>query len=390
MANIVLGVSGSVAAYRAADLARELMRNGHIVRVCLTDAAEQFVTRALFEALTGQPCLENVFVEPERGRMAHIDWARWADLVMVAPATANTLAKIAFGLGDDMLTTLVLAYERPVLLAPAMNPSMYANETTQEALRRVEARGCWVVEPTEGDVACGENGQGKLASIAAIVEAANEALALGQKLEGKRVVITSGPTHEAIDDVRFITNRSSGKMGVAMARVALWMGAEVTLITGPTAEPVPLRAQTLRVKTAAEMHDAALAEAGNADLFIGAAAVADYRPATKVHGKLRRTGDGMNLELVPNPDIIAAVAQASKGRVIGFAAEPTADLAIAQEKLVRKGLFAIAHNDVSQPGIGFEGDQNALTLLFADGRTETSGVRSKVDCAAWLLNLVAP
>lgn len=384
MSGIVLGVSGSVAAYRAADLARDLMRAGYTVRVCLTDAAQNFVTPALFEALTGQPCLIDTFDEPERGRMAHIDWARQASALVIAPATANTINRLAFGIGDDMLTTLALAYTGPIVVAPAMNPSMYANDSTQEALQRLSDRGVLIVEPTEGDVACGENGQGKLAPNDRIVEAVLEASEQSRALQGKRVLITSGPTQEPIDDVRFLSNRSSGKMGAALARAALSMGAEVTVVTGPVSAALPPQARIVRVRTAEEMRDAAIPLAKDADFVIGCAAVADFRPAHKTAGKIRRGEGGLTLELVPNPDVIAELAANCAGTTVAFAAEPAADLETAKEKMRRKGVRAIAVNDVSKAGIGFEGDENELNLLFDDGRTESSGKRTKLGCARWL------
>lgn len=390
MANIVLGVSGSIAAYRAADLARDLMRAGHTVRACLTDGAEQFVTRTLFETLTGNPCLVEAFEEPVPGRMAHIDWARQADLLVIAPATANTINRIAFGLADDMLTTLALVFEGPMVIAPAMNPSMYANANTQEAMARLTAKGVRFVEPQEGDVACGEHGQGKLAQTSEIVSASLEVLSICKSFEGKTILITSGPTQEAIDDVRFLSNRSSGKMGAALAQAALMMGAKVVVVSGPSTTPLPLRAEVVRVRSAEEMLAAALPFAATADWIIGAAAVADYRPANKHEGKLRRSGEAISIDLVPNPDVIAELAKAAKPgcQVVGFAAEPSGDLAYAREKMKRKGLAAIAHNDVSQAGIGFESDSNSLTLLPADGEPISSGVRSKFGCAVWLLSQI--
>lgn len=384
--NVVLGVSGSVAAYRAADLARELMRAGHTVRVLLTDGARRFVTPALFEALTGQPVLENTFDEPVAGRMAHIDWARAADVVVIAPATANTLARLAHGLGDDMLTTVVLATRAPLVLAPAMNPHMLANEATAESLRILEARAT-IVAADEGDVACGENGRGKLAPIGRIAAAVESVLADRTRLAGRRVLITSGPTQEPLDDVRFLSNRSSGKMGAAVARAALLMGAEVTVVAGPSSASYPLGAKLIRVRTAQEMLDAALAEGG--DLIVAAAAVADYRPAAPFTGKLRRTSEALSLELIPNPDVVAALAQAfPQATVVGFAAEPTEDLDVARAKLDRKGLFAIAANDVSNPSIGFDAEDNALSMIFRDGSVHQSGRRSKLACARWLLEEV--
>ncbi len=387
--NVVLGVCGSIAAYRAADLARNLMRSGFTVRVCLTDAAQKFVTPALFEVLTGNPCLIDTFDEPEMGRMAHIDWARQADIIVIAPATANTINKIATGIGDDMLTTIVLATTSPIVIAPAMNPQMYVNDATQAALRKLEAHAAIIVEPQEGDVACGEHGQGKLASNQEILNAVMTLAATRKSLIGKHVVITSGPTQEAIDDVRYLSNHSSGKMGVALARAAQLMGARVTVVSGPVKVQYPLNAQVVRVQSALEMLDATLAAGADADIVIGAAAVADYRPAIRTAGKVRRSDASLSLELVPNPDIIATVAKTYPGAsVVGFAAEPSSELDVAREKLERKNLAAIASNDVSQPGIGFDSDQNELVLVTRAGQTLESGRLSKLGCALWLLDQV--
>lgn len=388
--NAVLGVSGSVAAYRAADLARELMRNGFTVRVCLTDSAQKFVQPALFEALTGNPCLIEAFEEPERGRMAHIDWARQADIIIIAPATANTINKIAQGIADDMLSTITLATTKPIVIAPAMNPQMYANEVTQQSLEVLEARGAYIVEPEEGDVACGENGQGKLASISSIIFTVNGVASTSKLLKGKKILITSGPTHEPIDDVRFITNRSSGKMGVALAKAALLMGAEVTMIAGPQEARIPLHLTVIKVKTALEMLEAMKGQAPQHDWIIGAAAVADYRLENPSPGKLRRSESSLQINLVPNPDIIAEAARlAPNSKVIGFAAEPSTDLSIAKEKIRKKSLFAIAANDVGNTEIGFDSSANAIDLIFADGNIFHSGARSKFQCAVWLLESIA-
>ncbi len=386
MAEILLGVTGSVACYRAADLARELMRAGHTVRACLTRSAGKFVTPALFEALTGNPALIDAFDEPERGRMAHIDLARKADLILVAPATAHALTSLANGYAEDMLTTLVLAAECPLAVAPAMNPTMFGSEQVQDALRVLRERGAIVISPDSGDVACGENGQGKLASIEKIVQEVSPLLALKERLKGKRVLITSGPTQEAVDDVRVLTNHSSGRMGAALARAALMLGAKVTVVTGPTETPIPAQAEVIRVKTAEQMLSAAQGAAEGADFIIGAAAVSDYRPADPVKGKIRR-GDSpeLTLRLVPNPDIIAELAKGHPGaQVIAFAAEPDEGLDAAREKMQRKGVQAIAINDISRPDIGFGSDHNELTLLFADGRQASSGRLSKLGCALWL------
>ena len=367
------------------------MRQGHVVRVCLTDAAQKFVTAALFEALTGQPCLVDTFEEPDRGRMAHIDWARWADAVVIAPATANTLVKVGFGLGDDMLTTLVLAATCPLLVAPAMNPAMYANPTTREALERVRSRAIAIIEPTEGDVACGEHGQGKLASTPQILEEVKLVLNRSARLKGWHVLITSGPTQEPIDAARFLSNRSSGKMGAALARAAILLGARVSVVTGPARAEMPSQAEVVRVKTALEMLAAAEPIARTADLIIGVAAVADYRVKDPSETKLRRDENGISLELIPNPDIIATLAQKNPhATVVGFAAEPSGNVDVAKAKLEKKNLFALAANDVSGATVGFESDDNDLTVVFRDGRLSTSGQRSKIECALWLLETIIP
>lgn len=386
MKTVVLGVSGSVACYRACDIARELMRNDCRVRVCLTHAASKFVSPSLFEALTGQPCLVSAFDEPEQGRMAHIDWAREADVVTVAPATANILNKLANGYADDMLTTLALAYDGPTVVAPAMNPTMFGNETTQASLRAIEARGASIVWPQSGDVACGENGQGKLAAVQDIVDATLGVLARSKTLVGKTVLITSGPTQEPIDDVRFLSNRSSGKMGAALARAALDRGASVVLVTGPTNTVLPSGATLVWVRTAREMLAAAMSHVGNSDLIFGAAAVSDFSPAMLVSGKIRKADGLPTVALVVNPDIIAELAKAApaSARVIAFAAEPNPDLEVARRKLEEKGVYAVAHNDVSDAGIGFESDDNELMLVTRD-REVRSPRAPKIVCAHWLL-----
>ena len=389
MAEIVLGVSGSIAAYRAADLAEDLKRAGHAVRVCLTDSAAKFVTPTLFEALTGEPCLVGTFERAETGGLAHIDWARWAKLVLVAPCTANTMNRIAAGLAEDMLSSLLLVYEGRLVVAPAMNPSMYAHEATQAALRVLRDRGAEIVDPAEGDAACGENGQGKLAANSEILERVEAVLSASSALVGRRVLITSGPTREAIDAVRFVSNRSSGKMGAALARAALMMGAEVTVITGPSTAVMPVRANVVRVESAREMLAAGLMVAPEADLVIGAAAVADYRPARAHDGKLPKREERMSLEMVRNPDVLSALAEKCPGAAVGFAAEVAGSREAALEKLRAKGLAAIALNDVGDSEIGFESDRNELTLLDADGKSEGSGRMSKLRCAIWLLERAA-
>lgn len=388
MANVLLGVTGSVAAYRAADLARDLMRQGHTVRTCLTQAASEFVRPALFEALTGQPCLVGAFEEPERGRMAHIEWARWADCVVVAPATADALARMAHGVAEDMLGTILLATGAPVVLAPAMNPSMYASEPVRNALAVLRSRAAAVVEPLEGDVACGEQGQGKLASNAAVAAAVATVLVRSRAWEGVRVLVTSGPTREPLDDVRFLSNRSSGKMGAAVARAAQLMGAEVVVVAGPQESPLPSGVEEVRVETALQMHEAAMAKAPGCGLIVGVAAVADYRPRERHPGKRRRGGPA-TLELVENPDVIAALAEAVPGALVAaFAAEVGLGVEAARAKLEAKGVHAVALNEVGGERSALESADNELTLVWRDGQA-SSGRASKLECALWLLELLA-
>jgi len=357
------------------------------VRVCLTDAAQEFVTPALFEALTGQPCLTSVFEEPERGRMAHIDWARQADLVIVAPATARLTNELAAGEGHDMLASLLLAYDGPIIFAPAMNPTMLANPQTQASLRTLEERGVLLVAPTVGLVACGEEGQGKLAANSDILALAQSVLAARSRWRGRHILITSGPTQEPIDDVRFLSNRSSGKMGAALARAALLRGATTTVVTGPTTVALPARAKVVRVRTAVEMLGACQSVVAECDWVFAAAAVADYRPADPVQGKLRRGEEDLSLRLVPNPDIIASLASSGQPhqRFIAFAAEPTDDWSVAEEKRRRKRVHAVVANDIGRSDAGFEVDQNELTLLTG-GEPQQSGHLSKLGCALWLLD----
>ncbi|MBA3725845.1 MAG: bifunctional phosphopantothenoylcysteine decarboxylase/phosphopantothenate--cysteine ligase CoaBC [Armatimonadetes bacterium] len=387
---VVLGVSGSIAAYRAADLARDLLRSGLDVKICLTRSAREFVTPILFETLTGNPCLTYVFDEPKRGRMAHIDWAREASLILICPATANLLANLAHGNADDMLTTIVSATRAPIVIAPAMNPQMYASEANVENLSVLKARGVLLVEPQEGDVACGEHGEGKLAATSEIVRVVHEALFLSSLYKGKKIVITAGPTHEPIDPVRYIANRSSGKMGFALARAAIQLRAQVTLIAGPTALTPPPAAAIVRITTAGEMLDATLAACSGAHMLIGAAAVADFRTEKVALDKIR-SDQPATLALVKNPDILAEAKKAYPDlAIVGFAAETTGHLEDAQKKLEAKGLVAIALNDVSRTDIGFDSEENEVTLLRNGTEPLRVGRDSKFNIARRILEAVAP
>jgi phosphopantothenoylcysteine decarboxylase/phosphopantothenate--cysteine ligase len=361
VAQILLGVCGSVAAYRACDVARELMHRGHQVHVVMTVHATRLVAPATFAALTGNPVTVDPFDEPHPGQIAHIRLAQEADLLLIAPATAHTMARLALGLADDMLTTVALATRAPILIAPAMNPAMWSHPTTQVHVETLRARGVEFIDPTYGVMACGDEGWGKIADTATIVEAVEQRLNRSAQLKGIHVLITAGPTYEPIDPVRFLGNRSSGKMGYAIAQAALERGATVTLISGPTALQPPAGAKLIRVQTAQQMLEAVQRQFHDCEVFIAAAAVADYRPERVYPLKRKRTARAWNLRLVPNPDILGTVARAKGHRLlIGFAAETDKALLHAREKLIRKGLDLIAVNDVLEPGERLRGGHQSV------------------------------
>ncbi|WP_374603375.1 bifunctional phosphopantothenoylcysteine decarboxylase/phosphopantothenate--cysteine ligase CoaBC [Arenimonas sp.] len=386
---ILLGVSGGIAAYKAADLVRRLQDAGAEVRVVMTEAARHFVGTTTFQALSGHPVRCSLWDEAAEAAMGHIELARWATRVLVAPATANTLRRLAQGHANDLLSTLCLASEAPLLVAPAMNRVMWAHPATQANLATLVARGVQVIGPGSGGQACGEVGEGRLSEPADIVAAVAASL-LPPRLAGRRVLVSAGPTFEDIDPVRFLGNRSSGKMGFALADAARRMGAEVTLVAGPVSLPTPPGVTRIDVRRAAQMHAAVMAALPGQDAYIGAAAVADYAPAETLPQKLKKSGESLTLTLVRTPDILADVAaHAARPRlVVGFAAE-TAELeAYARDKLQRKGLDLIAANDVSRPGQGFESEENALSVFWRDGRHDIRhGPKTRV--AAELLDLVA-
>ncbi|MEI6513333.1 MAG: bifunctional phosphopantothenoylcysteine decarboxylase/phosphopantothenate--cysteine ligase CoaBC [bacterium] len=386
---ILLGICGSVAAYKAADVARDLMRHGADVHVVLTVHGRWFVTPALFEALTGHPVTIDSFDEPEPGKIAHLELPRNTDLFLVAPATAHTMAKFANGLADDMLSTALLANTSPVLLAPAMNPRMWANPATQANVEALRLRGFSFVEPAYGIMACGDEGEGRLADVSDIVSAAQQLLSHSKDMQGKRVLITAGPTREPIDPVRFLGNRSSGKMGYALAKAAKSRGASVTLISGPTALSPEAGIEVVNVETAAQMKEAVEKHFNDCDIFISAAAVSDFRPANYLEAKKKRNGSSWTVELVPNEDIVAAMSSKKKAQiVVGFAAETSDLLENASKKLRSKNLDLIAANDVTEPGSGFETDTNRLTLLYPDGRQDSLPQLPKSQAANRLLDAV--
>jgi phosphopantothenoylcysteine decarboxylase/phosphopantothenate--cysteine ligase len=367
---ILLGITGGIAAYKSADLARRLREAGAEVRVVMTQAATEFITPLTMQAVSGHPVHRQLLDTEAEAGMGHIDLARWADAVLVAPASANFLARLVQGRADDLLSTLCLATQAPVAVAPAMNQQMWANTATQVNLVTLKSRGVHVFGPGEGSQACGEVGPGRMLEPLQIVELAGGLFASGV-LDGLRVVITAGPTWEAIDPVRGITNKSSGKMGYAVAEAAVEAGARVILISGPTALPDPDRLTTVRVTSARQMYDAVHEHAGNADVFIGVAAVADYRPVETQPAKLKKNSERLTLELVRNADILESVAKWSpRPFTVGFAAETNDVERHAREKLERKNLDLVAANRVGLPGSGFESDDNQLLLVERDGTTE--------------------
>jgi phosphopantothenoylcysteine decarboxylase/phosphopantothenate--cysteine ligase len=375
LSRIVLGVSGGIAAYKAASLCSALVQRGHEVDVVMTDGAQHFVGALTFAALTRRPVLASLWDAPET--IAHIALARAADAVAIVPATANVLAKMSLGLADDLLTNIVLAARGPILVAPAMNSAMYEHPATQAHMRALDARGVVVVPPGTGFLAEREHGVGRLAEEAAILAALDALLARTSQLAGERVLITAGPTRERIDPVRFLSNASTGTIGIELAREALARGAEVDLVLGPTLVEPPAGARLARVESAQEMYEAVIARAAEADIAIASAAVADWRPRRTFAQKVKKREGATTLELERTPDILASLGERNQGSfLVGFAAETEDIEAHAREKLAAKRLDAIAVNDVSSAEGGFGTGESELVLLWPDGR-EALGRGSK-------------
>jgi len=386
---IVLGITGSIAAYKAAELLRRLRQQGAEVQVVMTAAAKHFITEETLRTLSGKPVLGDMFAAPQHWKVEHVAAADWAELVIIAPATANTLAKLAHGAADELLCCLALSTRAPLLIAPAMDEGMFQHAATQANLARLAELGYCVMETEAGFLASGKEGQGRLASLEKIV-AETERLLSPQDFAGLKVLITAGPTREAIDAVRFISNRSSGKMGYALAEAARRRGAKVMLVSGPTALPAPFGVKVLAVESADQMHKASLQEAKKAEIFIGAAAVGDFTPAQISAGKLKRD-KAIPLRLNPTQDTIAAVAALGQKRpkvVVGFAAESEDLIKQAKRKLVRKGLDLIVANDISQREGGFGSDFNQASLIFADGTVRAGERLAKSDLADEILNTI--
>ncbi len=366
---VVLGVSGGIACYKAAALASALVKRHADVIVLMTANATQFVTPVTFEQLTGNKALTDTFDRNFVHSVEHVSVADRADMVLIAPATANVLAKLAHGIADDMLTTTVLACDCPKAAAPAMNTRMYENPVTRDNLAALRRYGWEIVEPASGRLACGAVGVGKLPEPERLLETCLHTLAHEKDMSGKRVLVTAGPTREALDPVRYLTNRSTGKMGYAVARAASFRGAEVTLVSGPVDLPRPGYMDIVDVVSARDMYDAVLSRAGDMDIIIKAAAVADYRPAFVAANKIKKTGGEMSIPLERTDDILATLGAAKKpGQFLcGFSMETENVLANSRAKLAKKGLDLIAANDTTQAGAGFGADTNILTLIAPDG-----------------------
>ena len=388
--HVIVAISGGIAAYKGAELVRLLKKQGAVVKVILSRGAREFITPLTMQALSGEPTYTELLDETAEAGMGHIALARWADLFVVAPATADVIARLAQGRADDLLTTVALATPAPVAVAPAMNQQMWANAATQDNLSLLAGRGIHIVGPDAGEQACGDVGPGRLLEPGDIVAALEEKLQ-HRRLSGKHVVITAGPTVEAIDPVRYLSNHSSGKMGYALARACVTAGARVTLISGPVNLVAPERVDLISVTSALEMCEAAVSYAGGADLFIGAAAVADYRPEAAANQKIKKQqGSALSLTLVENPDIIATVANLSDRptAVVGFAAETENLLAHAREKRARKKLDMVIANDVSDPATTFGSDQNAVSLV-SEHQEHHLPLASKLIIAEQLTDLLA-
>lgn len=388
-----MAVTGGIAAYKSAELVRLLRKQGAEIRVVMTESAQQFVAPLTFQALSGNPVYTKLLDSDQENAMGHINLARWADVLLVAPATAHCIAKFCHGLADDLLSTLYLAATCPVYIAPAMNQAMWTKAITQENIAKIKAHGVTVIGPEKGDQACGENGFGRMADP---TEICARILTLFQSsppnpvsLQGLKVLISAGPTREPLDPVRYITNRSSGKMGYALAQAALSAGAEVTLVSGPVSLTAPENAKVIGVETAAQMHATVMDNIAGHDIYIGAAAVADYSPVVMHPQKIKKTSEQTTITLGKTKDILADVAALERSPfTVGFAAE-THDLEnYAQNKLVQKNLDMIAANWVGQDEGGFDSDQNALQVFWKNGR-KTFEMADKNRIAEQLIGLIA-
>lgn len=390
---ILLGITGGIAAYKCAELTRRLTERGAEVRVVMTQSAQEFITPLTMQAVSGFPVAHSLLDPAAEAGMGHIELAKWADLVLIAPATANFIAKLTAGIADDLLSTLCLATPSPIAIAPAMNQVMYQAPATQANLATLKQRNVPLWGPAAGAQACGDIGPGRMVNPDDLVTAVVDffsAQAQPQLLAGKNIMITAGPTREAIDPVRYISNHSSGKMGYALAQAAKSLGANVTIVSGPVALSNPAECNIIKVNSAIDMHDAVMSDIHQQDIFIACAAVADYRPETIAEQKIKKTNsDEMIVRMVKNPDIVASVAALDNSPfTVGFAAETQDVEHYARDKMQRKNLAMIAANDVAQSGQGFNAEDNALTVFWPQGSAQIA-LASKQDVAAQLLQLIA-
>ena len=386
---IVVGITGSIAAYKAVELVSNLRKKGADVHCVMTDSAQEFLTPLTLRTLSQNPVITAMFAEPKRWNVEHVGLAEAADLVMVVPASANIIGKVCHGIADDFLTTMIMATKAPVLFAPAMNVQMYLNPIVQKNIAVLKEQGYHFVGPGSGNLACGTEGQGRLIELSVILARVEELLVKEKPLLGKKVLVTAGPTREFLDPVRFLTNRSSGRMGYAVAKQAYLLGADVVLISGPTEiQPFP-GVQCIRIETAQEMYEAVLAQWEDCQVIIKAAAVADYRPQSRNPEKMKKQSGDLQLVLSRNPDILAELGKKKKSQIlVGFAAETENVLASAAEKAMRKNLDFIIANDVTREGAGFALDTNIVSFVFPNGEIRELEIMSKDDVAKAILKEV--
>ncbi len=385
---VLLGITGGIAAYKTPDLVRKLKQQGAEVKVVMTDSAKSFVSPLSLQAVSGNLVSDDLLDPAAEAAMGHIELAKWADVLLIAPATANFIAKMAHGMADDLLSTLCLATPAPIYIAPAMNQQMWQAQATMDNMQVLSDRGVGIFGPAQGEQACGDVGPGRMVEPENLVSELAKSL-IQPILKGKKIVITAGPTREHLDPVRYITNHSSGKMGFALARAAQLMGAEVVLVAGPVNIQPPHVATLHKVVTAEDMLNAVMNEVNDADIFIGCAAVADYKPTESVDHKIKKSNIELTLTFVRNPDILASVAALDKAPfTVGFAAETQNVSGYAKDKLERKGLDMIAANDVSQKEIGFNSDDNQLHVFWKNGDI-TLDRADKLTLATQLLQLIS-
>ena len=386
--NIVVAITGGIAAYKSAELTRELVKREAFVRVVMTKNATEFITPLTLQTLSGHPVITDMFAPIKEFEMAHISLADYADIMVIAPATANIIGKIASGIADDLLTTTVMVTKAPVLICPAMNSNMYNNIIVKENMDKLTSKGYLFMESAYGELACSAEGYGRLPEVPEIVEEIESILTL-KDLAGEKILVTAGPTREPFDPVRFITNYSSGKMGYALAIAGKRRGASVTLISGPTSLPAPRGIQFISVSSAGEMRDAVMGNADSSTVIIKAAAVADYRPKVRADSKIKKQGGGLTIELERNPDIISEVGK-KKGNsiLVGFAVETENLIENARAKMVKKNMDMIVANDVTEKGAGFGYDTNIIKILSADGEIEDMPLMSKMEVADRILDRI--